>query len=59
VPDWQKAAGGKTSFDVSSVRQLRSGGPPAKNMFEVNAEDEFAPTGGSLFYPRERLQEKS
>jgi bla regulator protein blaR1 len=46
VPDWQKAAGGKMSFDVSSVKQLRPGDPSTKNMFEVNAEDEFAPTGG-------------
>jgi uncharacterized protein (TIGR03435 family) len=46
--DWEKAAGGKMSFDVASVRQnTNPSGDPQSNV-PLNQMDSFSPTGGLL-----------
>jgi uncharacterized protein (TIGR03435 family) len=52
VPDWQKIAGGKATFDVASIKQNRSGtypaGPLPHSNIPLDTQDggRFAPTGG-------------
>jgi bla regulator protein blaR1 len=46
LPQWQKAAGGRLSFEVASVRLSAPNAPPSENSFQMNAQDEFSPTGG-------------
>jgi hypothetical protein len=46
MPEWQTAAGGKLAFDVASIRQISPDAPCAGNLFEINAQDQFVPTGG-------------
>lgn len=46
--DWQKAAGGKMSFEVASVKEDKDE-PTAANFHSnvtLNAADDFVPTGG-------------
>ncbi len=47
TPDWEKAAGGKMSFDVASVKQNLSGlnGPVTYNV-PYGSQNLFTPTGG-------------
>lgn len=48
TPDWQTLAGGKTSFEVASIKQNTS--EPTSANFRSNvplsAANDFAPTGG-------------
>jgi bla regulator protein blaR1 len=46
VPGWQTAAGGRLSFEVASVRLSAPNAPPSENSFQINAQDDFSPTGG-------------
>jgi uncharacterized protein (TIGR03435 family) len=52
ISDWETAAGGKMEFDVASVKQNKSGAPPAGDAPHANLPlgpwDSFAPTGGLL-----------
>jgi bla regulator protein blaR1 len=45
VPQWQKAAGGKISFEVASIRPSKPGTfkPPS---FPLSSDDSYASTGG-------------
>lgn len=47
---WEKAAGGRTSFEVASVKQNRSGDPPfgapPHSNVNLTAFDTYAPNGG-------------
>jgi bla regulator protein blaR1 len=49
IPDWQKAAGGKMSFDVASIRQSKPGTFTGPN-FGLNTSDSYeaADPGGRL-----------
>jgi len=51
---WQAAAGGSMAFEVASVRQIDPGMPWPGNRFEINAQDDFAPTNG-VFRANARL----
>lgn len=57
--DWEKAAGGKMSFDVASVKQNQSGESPANNVprsnFPLNNQDSYYATGGLLSATNYRL----
>jgi uncharacterized protein (TIGR03435 family) len=44
--DWQIAAGGKMTFDVSSVKQNKSADQPATTNVPLGAGSGFTPTGG-------------
>jgi bla regulator protein blaR1 len=50
--DWEKAAGGKMSFDVASIKQNKSGPPPSGDRVGTNialdSGDDYTPTGGLL-----------
>src|SRR5690348_7131394 len=50
--DWEKAAGGKISFDVASVKQNKSGLPPVGDKpranFPFGADDAYTPDRGYL-----------
>jgi bla regulator protein BlaR1 len=46
LPQWQKAAGGRLSFEVASVRLSAPNAPPGESSFQMNAGDDFSPTGG-------------
>jgi len=46
TPDWQTKAGGKTTFDVASVKLSK--GPFVSPNFPVNAGEAYRPTGGSF-----------
>jgi uncharacterized protein (TIGR03435 family) len=54
VPDWQRAAGEKLAFEVASIRQISPDPAWVGNHFEINAQDQFVPTGG-LFRANARL----
>src|SRR5690242_5914175 len=47
---WEKAAGGKMSFEVASVKQNKSGLPPSgeipRSNFALDETDKYASTGG-------------
>jgi len=45
--DWEKAAGGKMSFEVASVKRDTSGQSVRPN-FPLSADDNYHPTGGLL-----------
>jgi uncharacterized protein (TIGR03435 family) len=45
--DWEKAAGGKMSFEVASVKRDTSGQSVRPN-FPLSADDDYHPTGGLL-----------
>jgi uncharacterized protein (TIGR03435 family) len=47
IPQWQRAAGGKMSFEVASVRQSKRGAELSNNG-ELDFSDAFPPTGGLL-----------
>jgi bla regulator protein blaR1 len=50
--DWEKAAGGKMSFDVASVKQNKPGFPPGGDPRHTNIplgqSDAYSPTGGLI-----------
>jgi uncharacterized protein (TIGR03435 family) len=50
--DWEKAAGGKMSFDVASVKQNKSGPPPSggnpHTNFPLDNGDSYSQNGGLL-----------
>jgi uncharacterized protein (TIGR03435 family) len=46
LPQWQRAAGGRLSFEVASVRLSAPNAPPGESSFQINAQDDFSPTGG-------------
>jgi bla regulator protein BlaR1 len=52
--DWEKAAGGKMSFDVASVKLNTSGEFEPAN-FSLDANDGYLPTGGLLRAPSFQL----
>ena len=45
-PNWERAAGGKMSFEVASVRL--NPGPPQPSSFRLSPDDAYANTGGLL-----------
>jgi beta-lactamase regulating signal transducer with metallopeptidase domain len=45
-PQWQKAAGGKMAFEVSSIKEGRGEGPGGGANFPLDAGDSFSKTGG-------------
>lgn len=45
VPDWQTAAGGKTAFDVASIRPSQPGTSTPANI-SMETDDYYRPTGG-------------
>ena len=47
VPQWQRAAGGKMSFEVASIRQSKPGAEIG-NKGELDFSDPYPPTGGLL-----------
>lgn len=48
IPAWQKAAGGKMSFEVASIRLAKPGTFRPSNM-DLSIEDTSVPPGGRLF----------
>jgi uncharacterized protein (TIGR03435 family) len=56
-PDWQKTAGGKMSFDVTSVKQNKSGAPAyrASSNFPLSMGNSYPPKGGFLSGTNYRL----